>query len=210
MQWKNNNFRYGVYAITLHWLMALIILLMLASGLILGGIERIDGKSYLPITGKEIPFMGDGFITLYNFFNIHKSLGITLLALAMLRLLVRIGYGAPLAPIDTPLWQKFIAKFTHFALYFLMIAIPLTGYLYASTTGYPIDFFLTGIFIPTISALKDSNLESIFHENHELLADALMALLVLHIGAALKHHFRDKDNIMWRMLPIIKNPDKGT
>ena len=95
-------------------------------------------------------------------------------------------------------WERAFASFTHAILYALMILIPLSGWVMASASRWPISFF--GLFdVPKFNVIKESTLWEITHEGHELMAFAMIALLLLHIGAALRHHFVLKDGMLARM-----------
>lgn len=132
----------------------------------------------------------------------HKAIGITVLVLSVLRVAWRLAHRPPPLPDSVPGWQATAARISHAAFYVLLITMPISGWLMASNaeTLKPLTWF--GLFdIPylTISpAAGDAG-----HEIHELLAIPFAALVLLHVGAALKHHFFDRDSVLARMLPII-------
>lgn len=163
----------------LHWLVAVLILVMAWLGLTMGGLPNGPDK-----------------IATYA---LHKSIGLTILGLALLRLLVRWRAGAP-APIPgTPHWQSRIATITHVALYVLLLALPLTGWLLNSTAGFPLQWFGL-VNLPSLAA-RDEALHALWVEAHELLFWAMATLVVLHAAAAFHHHLFLRDATLSRMLP---------
>ncbi len=136
-------------------------------------------------------------------YNYHKWAGITFLILSVLRLVWRLVNKPPALPkaIEQamPNWQTKVYHATHYALYALFFAVPLIGWAYSSAAGFPIVLF--GVLpLPDFVAV-DKEFAKQIKELHEISAFALMGLALLHIGAALKHHFIDKDGLVSRMLP---------
>lgn len=178
--------RYSKVAITLHWLIALMIIGQLASG-----------KIMMAMAGSPLKF---------ELFQLHKSFGIIILLLSLLRLVWRLTHKAPPLPDTMPKHEKLAAKISHIGFYGLMIGIPLSGW--AMVSAAPIQI-TTKIFkvvkwpdLPLIE--RSEGLEKIFSETHEIMGILIAVLLVVHIGAALKHHFKDKDDVMTRMVPRLK------
>ena len=102
---------------------------------------------------------------------------------------------------NTPVWQEWIAKLVHAALYVLLFAMPISGWLYNSAAGFPLKYF--GLFsLPKLSGY-DPQLKELARESHETIFYIMAILLLLHAGAALKHHYLDKDNTLTRMLPWL-------
>jgi len=130
----------------------------------------------------------------------HKSVGITILLLAILRLVWRFFGAVPADPPRAPRWQALLAHSTHYLLYALLFAIPIAGWLMSSARNFSVSWFgfvtLPDLIAPNKAAY------SFLHETHEFLANALMYVAILHAVAALKHHFIDRDNVLRRMLPI--------
>lgn len=181
MQWKNKPEAYGTIAKSFHWGMAALIIGMLALGLYMTG----------------LPFSPDKL----QLYGIHKAVGATILFLVALRLVWRLLNTVPPLPATLPAWQKWGAHLSHFGLYGLMFAMPLTGWLLSSAAGFPVSVF--GLFtLPNLVA-PDPQLRELFEGAHEILANLLILLIVAHFGAALKHHVIDKDNILKRMLPAL-------
>jgi len=132
--------------------------------------------------------------------NHHKSIGMTVLALAVVRLLWRLGSRKPSPPAAMARWERIAAAVSHWTLYALIFAIPLSGWAYTSAAGYGAEFFgLIDIpdFVPA-----GEQLEARFRDVHELLVRLLLAVTALHAGAALRHHFLLRDDVLKRMMPF--------
>ena len=170
--------RYDLPAITLHWLLALLILGSLSLGLYMAD---------LPLTPLRL-----------KLFNWHKWAGMTILLLSALRLLWRLGHRPP-PHLPMPAWQERAAHATHGTLYLLFFAVPVAGWAYSSASGFPVVLF--GV-LPLPDWVPVSRpLAAAFKAAHEVLAWALALLIALHVGAALKHHFIDRDALLRRMWP---------
>ncbi len=182
MALRNTTQSYGSLAKSLHWLVALLIIGMLAVSLWMVG---------LPLSPDK-----------FKIYGLHKSVGITILSLAALRLFWKSINESPLLPATMNGLEKFLAKAAHAGLYVMMFAMPLTGWCMSSAAGISVSVF--GLFtLPNLVA-PDKELKHQFQELHELLAWALIAMIVLHAMAALLHHFYYKDNVLRRMLPFSK------
>lgn len=165
--------RYSRVARALHWGMGLLIVANLAGGLL----HDVNAELIMPL---------------------HKATGIVLLGLALLRIVWRMLHPAPALPADMATWERAVASFTHAILYALMVLIPLSGWVMASASRWPISFY--GLFdVPKFNVIKDSPLAEAAHEGHEIMGYLMIALLVLHILAALRHHFMLKDGMLARM-----------
>lgn len=134
-----------------------------------------------------------------NWLALHKSIGLTVLALMLLRMAWRWPDGRPREE-PAPRWQLIAARATHAVLYLLALALPLSGWWYNSVTGKPLQFFK--LFNLPALAIKDDTLRHFSHAVHEYLFWFLILVLVGHVGAALKHHVFDGDNVLRRMLPF--------
>lgn len=168
----------------LHWLMALLIVVLCAMGW---------WMQTLPNSPDKI-----------RMYALHKSLGLTLLALALMRLFWRLLLErAPPLPPFTPAWQTAAARCTHAALYALMLAMPLSGWLYNSAANFPLRWF----WLFPVPALwgPDPQVKHWAAWAHEVGFWILALLFVVHVGAALWHHFRERDPVMHRMLPTKKH-----
>jgi cytochrome b561 len=171
-----SNDRYTPTAIVLHWLVALGLVATFCVGVYMVDLERTPTK-----------------IQIYNW---HKSLGITLLALALLRLVWRLTHRPP-ADLAMPAWQSKAAHALHGLLYALMLAVPLAGWAMNSAKGKPTVWFDLLTLPSWVSA--DKALEHQLEALHSNLSWALAALVVLHVAAAFKHHLVDKDGLLDRM-----------
>lgn len=175
--------RYSTVAIVLHWLLGLSIFAMFAIGIYM---------SDLPFSPLRLK--------LYNY---HKWAGITFLILSVLRLLWRLVNRPPALPKTIaqamPSWQIKVYHATHHALYALFFVVPLIGWAYSSAAGFPIVLF--GVLPLPDFMTVDKEFAKLIKELHEISAFALVGLALLHMGAAMKHHFIDKDGLVSRMLP---------
>lgn len=178
MQIKNNEKRYGVVAMLLHWGMAVLIV-----GLLILGLYMTD----LPVGTTKLKFYGW-----------HKEFGFLVLTLALVRFAWRWINILPRLPDSMPQWQKIGARVSHWAFYGFMFALPISGWLMTSAAGFPVSFF--GLFvIPNLIEPNEAQ-RLLFAEIHEWLAYGLITTIGIHVAAALKHHFIDKDDILRRML----------
>lgn len=132
----------------------------------------------------------------------HKSFGMTVLMLAVLRLLWRLKNPAPELPSGMAPLERMLARITHVAFYVLLFAMPLTGWLMSSAKNYSVSWF--GLFTWPNLIAKNETAFDLLRSTHEILSDVLFAIAVLHILAALKHHFWNKDDVLLRMLPLTK------
>ena len=170
--------RYSSVAIALHWLLALMIV----------------GAFGVGVYMADLP-MSPSRLKLYNW---HKWAGVCILGLSALRLLWRLTHRPP-ADAPGPRWQQQAAHGTHLALYALFFAVPLIGWAYSSAAGFPIVWF--GVLPLPDFVPKDKALADLIKPWHETLAWAMAALVLLHIAAAIKHHFIDRDGLLDRMRP---------
>ena len=170
--------RYTKTAIALHWVLALALVGSFSVGLYMA----------------DLPFSPQR-LKLYNW---HKWAGVTILTLSLARLLWRLRHRPP-ADLPAPAWQQRAAHLTHFALYSLFFAVPLMGWAYSSAAGFPIVWF--GVLPLPDFVGPDKALAEAIKPWHGSLAWALAGLVVLHVAAALKHHFLDRDGLLDRMLP---------
>jgi cytochrome b561 len=163
----------------LHWLMAVCILAMLFIGV--GMLSTVKPK----------------YLTLVS---IHKPLGIAILVLALVRLAVRLRYGAPSLPADLPEPMKLAAKLSHYAFYVLMIGMPLIGWGMLSAAAYPVVLF-GDVHLPAILPHSDG-LHTLLWNAHSYLAFVFFALILLHVAAALFHAFVRRDGVFEAMAPV--------
>ena len=133
----------------------------------------------------------------------HKSVGMTVLVLAILRLLWRFKHPAPTLPTAMTPIERMLARSTHIAFYVLLFAMPMTGWMMSSAKNYSVSWF--GLFTWPNLIAKNAAAFEFLKSTHDYLSDALFAMAVLHILAALKHHFWNKDDVLLRMLPFVKS-----
>ncbi|HEX4302270.1 MAG TPA: cytochrome b [Rhizomicrobium sp.] len=187
---RNTLLRYGGVAMAFHWLIAALIVTNIALGLWFGEFMAHQDALRFPVV------------------QIHKSIGLTVLVLSVLRLGWRLINPVPALPRGMSAWMRVMAHLSHFTLYFLMIVIPLTGWLLvsASPLGNPTNYFwlfgwpnlpfFTGMTRAALHPLHD-----LFGTTHVVLAWLSIAAILLHVGAALYHHFLRRDDVLRRMLP---------
>jgi cytochrome b561 len=189
-----DNLRYGTVATTLHWLLAVAILIMMGLGLTMTRLDETD------------PLM-------FPLFQLHKSIGLTILVLGVARVLWRLFHPAPPLPPHMPRWERTAARAVHSALYVLTIAIPLIGWATVSAAALAVPTMWFGLFEwPHVAVLAElpraakRMLEDSLATAHSVLAFSLLVLVALHAAAAFKHHFKDQDDVLKRMLPWTKLP----
>ena len=185
MQITNTEQRYGAVAQLFHWVIVALIITQFV----------------LAIKGGDLPLGPAKIAVLAQ----HKSVGMTIFMLAMLRLLWRLVNPVPALPATTPRWQRVGAHLSHWALYTLILITPLFGWMMSSARNFSVSWF--GLFTFPDLIQPDRPTYDLFHEIHEILAIAILCIAVLHAAAALKHHFFDRDNVLRRMLPVRLKPD---
>jgi len=176
MQIKNTKRHFGLGAILLHWVIAALMIGMLALGLYMVA---------LPISLEKLKLYGW-----------HKEYGILIFWLALLRLIWRLINITP--KLDLPWLEMLAARSMHWAFYGFMFALPVTGWLVTSAAGLPASFF--GLYTLPNLIPPDESLRHSFTWLHKWLSFALIAAIAMHTAAALKHHFINKDDILRRMI----------
>ena len=172
---------YTKTAITFHWLMAALLAANFALGLTM---------SDMALSPQKLQFV-----------SWHKWTGITLLGLVTLRFLWRAFANRPVL-LPMAAWQRRLAKLTHFLMYVLLFAIPISGWLMSSAGGFTVTYL--GLFpLPDLVA-KDKQLFELLKEVHEVLNFTLLGLVILHVLAVLKHQFIDRGATLARMIPWLK------
>ena len=173
----NTSQEYGSVAKFFHWLIFILVSIMLAVGFLLDDFS----KSMQPTA-----------------YSLHKLTGLTILALMVLRILWALMNKRPELPARSYKLTRFTARFVHFLLYLLLILMPLSGWIMSITAGRPPRLFGH---VLTLPIQPNEQLSSFCKDLHELFAFTLLALIALHILAAFKHHYIDRDNVLKRMLP---------
>ena len=174
--------RYTGVAITLHWLIAAAILCTFLLA------QYMTALQLSPVKLK-----------LYSY---HKWIGVTIFLLVLIRLAWRVTHRPPLPPASMPAWQHSAARIAHFFLYVLTLAIPVSGWLMSSASGFQV-VYLGQIPIPDLLA-KNKAMADQLKELHEALNWLMVLVVALHVAAALKHHLVDRDDVLRRMLPFLK------
>ena len=172
---------YGLTAIVLHWLLAVLIVAAFWIGLSMVG---------LPFSPLRL-----------RLFNWHKWIGIGALGLSAARLLWRAtGHPAPPLPPGTPAWQQTAYRATHVGFYALFFAVPLLGWAYSSAVGVPV-VFLGVVPLPDLAPRDKALADAVLKPLHQIASYALAAIVVVHIAAAFKHQFVQRDRLLARMWP---------
>jgi len=180
MSLKNSTDRWGKVSQSFHWIIVFLILSLAVIGLTMGELPKTPRYFWV--------------------YTMHKSLGITVLVLMLLRLGWRVYAGAPAPVPGTARWQHALASLTHWLLYALALAMPLSGWLYDSATGLrPFNYF--GLFaVPKLVAPNEA-VAQLARQTHENLFWVLLLLVAVHAGAAFYHHLFQNDATLARMLP---------
>ena len=181
--WKNNEKKWGIIAQFLHWFVFAFLVGQITLGFIMGDFEG-DQK--------------------WALFDLHKALGMSVILVIVFRLLWRFMSPLPKDP-PMPQWQNESARIVIWVLYFLMIMIPVSGYLMSTLGGHPIKIFDLGVIEPL---MKDPELSKIANKAHKYMVWGIIGFASLHILAAFYHHFILKDDVLKRMLPN-KGKTKG-
>jgi Cytochrome B561 len=180
MRLRNDESRYGLVAQIFHWAIVVLIVIQFVLA------SKADA---LPRGPAKIAVLEQ-----------HKSVGITILALVILRLAWRWMNPVPPQPLSVARWQRVAAQILHIALYSLLLIVPVLGWFMSSARNFPVSWFrmftLPDFIAPNETAFK------VLRAVHVTLARTLAVLALLHIAAALKHHFIDRDDVLRRMLPL--------
>jgi cytochrome b561 len=180
--------RYTTTAIALHWIIAVAIVGQIAFGWWM----------------QEIP--KDPVGPRVNAFNLHKSIGLTILAVMTLRLVWRATHRPPPLPA-MPAWRARAARINHWVLYTCLFLQPLSGYVGSAVSGYPVRYF--GILLPSWAA-KSVPLKDFMSALHMVSSWILIAAIAIHIAAAFRHHIIERDGLLWRMWPRGPRPTATT
>ena len=175
----NTREAWGSVQKLLHWTIALAVVALATLGWVMLGMDRS------PAT--------------IRIYALHKSVGLTVLGLVLLRLGWRWSQPRPELPPTMRPWERALAGLVHFGLYAILVAMPLSGWIYNSASNFPLKWF--GLFrVPALSG-RNPDLAELAETAHLVLFWAPAALFMLHVAGALKHHFIDRDDVLVRMLP---------
>lgn len=180
MPFKNSTTRWGHFAQLLHWVIVALILIQVVLAL---------QADELPLGMKKLALLAR-----------HKSFGMTILGLAVIRLTWRAFNHTPALPDTLKGYERVLAHVTHWGLYGLLFALPLSGWIMSSARGFPVSWFGL-VQIPDLVS-RNQGLYDAMVQTHYVLVWVLGGLVLLHVGAALKHHFMLRDDVLKRMLPF--------
>jgi len=180
MIWRNTHHRYGTVQLTLHWLTALMVAILIPLGLWMTGLDYYDPWY------RKAP-------------DLHRSIGVLLTGLLVLRLYWRISQLQP-DPAGGAAWQRTAAIATHRLLYLVPFLSAISGYLISTADGRSVDVFGWFEIPATLTGIERQ--EDIAGDIHFALAMLLLGLVVTHVTAALHHHFVMRDGLLWRMFPF--------
>ena len=185
IQLRNSSDTWGGVARGFHWLIAALILAQFVIGSVAEEMKLTPAK--------------------LDLFVWHKSIGVTIFLLAVLRLLWRLGNPPPAMPAGTSRWEQRLAALGHWALYVLMFAVPISGWLVSDASRVPFKAFFL---LPMPDMIETSrSLQEAAEEVHEVLTMTLLVIAIVHIAAALRHHFLLQDDVLRRMLTGRRSRD---
>ncbi len=173
--------RYTKTAVILHWLIALLIFVAFPLGLYMHD---------LPLSPTKL--------RLYSY---HKWIGVAVFLIAVARVFWRSTHRPPLMPDTMLRWEKLVAESVHYLLYMLIFIVPVTGWLMSSAKGFQTVWFSV-LPLPDLVG-KNKELGDTLHEVHETLNYIMLGLVIAHVGAALKHHLIERDDVLARMIPSL-------
>ncbi len=178
---KNTYQSYGSISKFLHWTIFLLVTGMIIYGYLM---------EYASDSSKALVY------------NIHKLFGLLVLSLMILRTIWALVNPKPKLPSKIPLWEIALARLMHFSLYLILLIMPFSGWILASSAGKPPKLLGISLGLPIT---QNESLKNLADNVHVTLAIVIIVMVALHVLAALKHHFIDKDNILKRMTPWVKN-----
>lgn len=194
----SNTTRYTKTAVVLHWLIAICIFGMFALGWYMSDLPKEAPKQIaydLFDWGIYTWQLSEEASPRTFYFNLHKSLGVTIFALIIIRILWRLTHKPPALLASYKAWERKLATGAHHLLYLLMVALPLSGVIMATYSKYGIKWFGAEF----IKGLDNTPMRELFKEVHEVIGVIILLVLVLHIVGALKHKLIDKDDTLKRM-----------
>jgi len=185
---RNTAERYGAVAQLLHWTIAALVLVQFALG----------------VTAQDLPLGMERLIVLSR----HKALGMTVFVLVLLRLAWRVFSPAPPPPADLRALPRRLAQGTHGLLYALLLLMPVMGWVSSSASNLTATWFALFAFPDLVD--PDPDLAELAKDIHASLAWLLAAVLIVHVSAAVWHHAVRRDEVLWRMLPLVRRPSRKT
>jgi cytochrome b561 len=194
-----NNGRYTKTAVLLHWLIAICIFGMFALGWYMSDLPKEAPKQMaydLFDWGVYTWQLSEEASPRTFYFNLHKSLGVTIFALIIIRILWRFTHKPPALLSSYKAWERKLATGAHHVLYLLMVALPLSGIVMATYSKYGIKWFG----LEFIKGLDNTPMRELFKEVHEIVGAIILVIIIVHILGALKHKLIDKDETLNRML----------
>jgi cytochrome b561 len=195
---ESSNTRYTKVAIILHWLIALAIFAMFALGWYMTDLPKEAPKAMsfdLFDWGVYTWHLAQEASPRAFYYNLHKSVGVTILALVLLRLLWRITHKPPALLPSLKAWEKKLAHAGHHSLYLLMFAMPITGVIMTLYSKFGLSWFG----VPLLKGLDNNAIREQFAEIHEVVGVILIVVIVIHVLGAVKHKLIDKDDTLKRM-----------
>ena len=193
-----NTTRYTKTAVILHWLIALSIFAMFGLGWFMADLPKeVPKQTAFDIfdLGVYTWNAGEAISPRSFYFNLHKSFGVTIIALILVRILWRVSHKPPTLLISYKAWERKLATGAHHLLYMFMVALPVSGLTMAIYSKYGVKWFGMSF----ISGVDNNPMREIFKETHEIIGIIMLAILAVHVLGALKHKFVDKDDTMKRM-----------
>lgn len=182
MKIRNTTSTYGVISKILHWTIAILVLV----------------QFYL-IYWKHWVLPEKSPIANFYINGLHKPIGVVVLLLAICAVTWKVNNPKPGYPPNMPSWEKQSAIFVQSLLYLILFAMPISGLIMSTAAGYPPNFF--GLYQFPQFLTKNDVMAQFFFDVHEITGYLVIALVVIHVGAALKHHFFERDDVLKRMLP---------
>ncbi len=182
MRLGNDSQNWGAASIALHWLVALLVIGQWGLGLVMGEFVK----------DLELKF---------DLFQLHKSIGFLIFVLVILRLIWRLVQPVPELPATMKPFERRLSHLSHWGFYIILLLMPVAGWVSAATSKIVVPTRIFGLFTLPNPLGPNPALHEFAEEAHELLAWLLLALLLLHVAAAIKHHVIDKDELLTRMLP---------
>jgi cytochrome b561 len=179
---RNTTARWGAIAQSFHWIIV---------ALVITQFVLANQYNHLPLSMAKLAVIAR-----------HKSVGITIFGLAVLRLAWRLMNPTPPLPNTLKPYERVLAHITHFALYAIILVMPITGWIMSSARNFPVSWFSL-VQLPDLVG-QNRALYDALHTTHEVLAVTLLGVATLHVLAALKHHFFLKDDTLKRMLPFTR------